>query len=126
MRSYESKQISAGAWAAIAFAITFLAFPLKYAAPAVIGMAFVDPLIGYLRYQKGRAYPMLPIIVYFIICLTSLSILISWSWQVLLTSAIVSVIAVASEGYRIKYIDDDFMMTVVPVIVIFCILSATL
>lgn len=54
IREYEYHRVSAAAWAAVAIVFTFLFFPFQLAAPVLIGMALVDPLVGELRYHKSK------------------------------------------------------------------------
>ena len=116
MRDYESGRMSAFAWASIGLTFTFLFFPLELAAPAVVGMAFTDPLIGELRHRKSALYPLLPLVFYFILVLTIFIALMGWSWQVVLASLVGTMLAIGVERIRTKYVDDDFLMMVVPLI----------
>jgi hypothetical protein len=123
MRSYESEQISAGAWSAIALTFTFLFFPYQYAVPVVIGMAWIDPLIHYLRKWKSKLYPPLPLALYFLITIVSLSILMTPTLLTLIAALVGTVLAIAAESYKTKYVDDDFLMIVVPLVGIALVLS---
>lgn len=116
IRDYEYDRFSAAAWAALAMVVTLLFFPLALAAPAIIGMSFVDPLIGELRRRKSALYPSLPTAVYFIIVLATLWYFLGLSTTVLLASAIATGLAIGIERVRTKYVDDDFLMTIVPVL----------
>lgn len=114
MRDYERERISAAAWAAMGLTLIFLTLPIEYAAPAVLGMAWVDPLIGDLRRRESKWYPRLPLLVHFLIGLVSMGLLISWGWEVLIAAIIAAVSAVAVEKVRWSFMDDDFTMMVVP------------
>jgi len=116
IRDYEYDRFSAAAWAALAMVVTLLFFPLALAAPAIIGMSLVDPLIGELRRRKSALYPSLPTAVYFIIVLATLWYFLGLSTTVLLASAIATGLAIGIERVRTKYVDDDFLMTIVPVL----------
>jgi len=121
LRSYEYGRMSAASWAAIAMTIAFLFFPLEYAAPAVIGMGWVDPLCGELRRIDTRLYPSLPLVVYFLIAFITMSYLIGINVQVLVASILATVLAIAIEKPRLKYLDDDFLMLVVPLVGIWAV-----
>ncbi|MBM4236903.1 MAG: hypothetical protein FJ151_00250 [Euryarchaeota archaeon] len=118
MREYERYQMCAAAWAAIGMTIAFLFFPVEYAAPALMGMGWVDPVIGILRRRKSTLYPSLPIALYFVIALASMSVLIGPTAEVLIASVVATPLAIASERYKSRYVDDDFLMIVVPLLVI--------
>ncbi len=114
MREYEARQISAAAWAGVALTITFLFFPIEYAAPVLFGMAIVDPLISAVR--KTRMYPIVPIAVYFFIALILMSLLIGPTLKIAVASLVAALIAVAVESPKSSWVDDDFLMIVVPLI----------
>jgi hypothetical protein len=116
MRGYESTRMSAFSWVAIGMTIAFLFFPLEYAAPALIGMGWVDPLCGELRRVDSRLYPALPLVVYFLIAFLTMSYLIGINVQVLVASLVATVLAISIEKPRLKHLDDDFLMLVVPLI----------
>lgn len=112
MRSYERDQISAGAWAGIALTVAFLFFPLAYAAPVIVGMAIVDPVIGKVR--RTRWYPVLPYLLHLAIMLTLLGVFLPLSLWTVLAAVATSALALLAEGFKTSYVDDDFLMIVVP------------
>ena len=117
MRDYEKDQISAAAWAATAITLAFILFPIEYAVPALIGMALVDPLIGELRFRASHLYPILPAIVYLMITYASLELLISEEiWKIAMASLLATFLAITVERTRSRYVDDDFLMIVAPLI----------
>jgi hypothetical protein len=116
LRDYESRRLSAFSWAAIGLTFTFLLFPLQLAAPAVIGMAFTDPLIGELRRRKSSLYPLLPTVAYFLMVLTTFVVLTGMTWQVVAASLVGTFLAIVAERARMKNVDDDFLMMVVPLL----------
>ncbi|MDD1771073.1 MAG: hypothetical protein LUO79_08315 [Methanomassiliicoccales archaeon] len=118
IRDYEYGRMSAAAWAAIAMVFTFLFFPFQLAAPVLIGMAFVDPLIGELRYHKSKLYPLLPIIVYFGLVLGTLSLLIAFDARAIVATILATAAAIYLEKMRWRYLDDDFLMIVPPLLII--------
>jgi hypothetical protein len=112
MRSYERDQISAGAWAGIALTVAFLFFPFELAAPVIIGMAIVDPVIGRLR--RTGWYPWLPYLLHLAIMVSVLGVLLPLDLRTVLAAAATSALALVAEGYKTRYVDDDFLMIVVP------------
>lgn len=125
MREYEAGHVSAFAWASVGIAFAFLFFPLELAAPAVTGMAFTDPLIGELRCRKSNLYPLLPLVFYFVLVLAIFVALMGWSWQVVLASLVGTILAIGVERNRIKNVDDDFLMIVVPLLGMAAVLYLT-
>ncbi len=125
LRDYEARRISAFAWASVGLTFTFLFFPLELATPAVTGMAFTDPLIGELRRRKSALYPLLPIAFYFLLVLAIFIVLMGWGWQVLIASIVGTFLAITVERIRTKYVDDDFLMMVVPLLGMAAVLYLT-
>jgi hypothetical protein len=120
-RPYEMNRLSAAAWAALAFTIAFLFFPLQYSAPALIGMGWVDPLIGELRARKSKLYPAVPLLVYFAIAFVTLGVLTSQWLVALIASLPATRLAITVENTKTRYLDDDFVMAIVPLLAIFAV-----
>ncbi|MEM2944114.1 MAG: hypothetical protein QXN93_01490 [Methanomassiliicoccales archaeon] len=123
MRDYEQYQMSAAAWAAIGMTLAFLFFPLEYSAPVLMGMGWVDPLIGELRIRKSRTYPWVPIFVYFGIAGISLSYFEGVKFSVMLASIVATSLAIGIERLKLKLVDDDFLMIIVPLIGIYIVFA---
>lgn len=122
MRKYEKKQISAYAWFAMGMGIALLFFPMQFVVPVVIGMAVIDPLIGEIRFRKKELYPIAPSILYGIIMFVCLFLLSDMQIWILVPFTIVGTIcAIYAESWNIKAIDDDFLMIVVPLMVLFAL-----
>lgn len=125
LRSYERWRMASYAWAALGLTIVFLTMPFEIALPSIIGMSWVDPLIGELRERKADLYPLVPIAVYFSIMLISLTILIGLSPWVFVASAASAPVAIWVEKQRFWKMDDDMTMMVMPAILIWSILTLT-
>ena len=119
LREYERKQLSAYAWASIAITIAFLFFPPVFVICAVVGMGWTDPLIGELRKHWKKAYPLLPLAVYFVITVACLSLFSDMQFiLILFLASLTTVVAILVEYPRLKYIDDDFLMLLIPLLVL--------
>lgn len=118
MRPYESNRMSAAAWAGIALVIAFLFFPLEVAAPAVFGMAWIDPLCGELRKHKSPLYPNFPKVAYFVLVLAIMTATVGLSIGVLIAAVLSALVAISVEKVNTRFLDDDFTMLVIPLIVI--------
>lgn len=114
LRGYEGKRLSAGAWAAIGMAFAMLFFPMSLAAPAIAGMAFIDPLISALR--RTSWYPWVPLLAGLLLALAILLLFYPPSIRVAAAAAVASVLAVGVEALRCRRVDDDFLMVVVPLL----------
>ena len=118
MRPYESNRMSAAAWAGIALVFAFLFFPLKMVAPVVFGMAWIDPLCGELRKRNSRLYPNLPKVAYFALVTVVMTLTAGLTVGVLVAAALVAPVAISVEKAKTRFLDDDFTMLVIPLIVI--------
>lgn len=117
LREYEEKRVSAFAWFAIGMSIALLWFEMVYVVPVVIGMAFTDPLIGEIKLKNERLYPVLPFVIYGMIMFLCLLILSEMKIGLLiLLTFVATFFAIPAERWEIKYIDDDFLMIVIPLI----------
>jgi hypothetical protein len=117
-RDYEMDNIAAYLWAGIGFTVAFLFFDFVIVVPAVLGMAWIDPLNGTLRTRNSGLYPWLPFACYLVLAAATLSIVSSFHpLSVVLIATVGAVSAIAAEHKRIRYVDDDFLMLVVPLVV---------
>lgn len=118
MRHYEKRQIAAYAWATMAAVIGLLFFPIHLTVLCLVGMGIVDPLIGELEKNKPSSCPYLPLLIWAVLGIIILTILANFSLVfVILLSVVGSVVAVGVEKPTL-IIDDDFLMVVVPLIIL--------
>ncbi len=118
MRPYESNRMSAAAWAGIALVFAFLFFPIQVAAPAVFGMAWIDPLCGELRKHKSPLYPNFPKVAYFVLALAIMTATVGLSVGALIAAGLSALVAISVEKTNTRFLDDDFTMLVIPLLVI--------
>jgi len=123
MRPYEGDRISAAAWAALGMTIALLFFPPEYVTPVILGMGLVDPLIGELRARDSALYPALPAAVYFFMALLAMILMIGPGANVLIASAAATGLALAAEKPKLRLVDDDFLMLIVPLVGVHLILE---
>jgi dolichol kinase len=120
LRPHEAHHIASFVWAAAGITLALWFFREDVAVAALVGMAFVDPLAGELRRVRpeGTASTGLPILVYLAM---SVAILYAYGRMSDLSIVVVSIIgattAVAVERRKVRYLDDDFLMIIVPCLV---------
>jgi len=112
-REYEAKQVSALAWGAFGVGVVFLLAPTEaYAWPLILSLALGDPFMGELR---RRGTETRNVVIYS--CLFISAIWIA-CWHFFATPLWLAVIfgplCVASEWPRLRYIDDNATMTLIP------------
>ncbi len=117
MRHYEAARFSAYAWGTIGLALGLLFFPPVLVIPAFCGMAWIDPLAAWSR-RTGR-YPWPPAAGYAVAFAGVLSAFGSLTpGEAAALTAIAVPVALLAEYPDIRVVDDDFLMTVVPLLVL--------
>ncbi len=116
-RAYEAKQVSALAWGAIAIGMVLLLAPEKaYAYPLILSLSLGDPLLGEMRRKDFS--------VSSVIWAGTLGVGLIWAacafwvdtpW---LLVALMGPICVAAEWPRLRYIDDNATMLLIPLAVV--------
>jgi hypothetical protein len=124
MRDYENHRVSAAAWTAVALTITLTFFPVQIAVPVVLGMGWVDPIMGIMRAKKSKYYPAVPVIIYFILMIVPLGFFFGLTPLVILASMVATFLGIMSEIKKNWYLDDDFLMIIIPLVGLFLIFTA--
>lgn len=116
-RSYEAKQVSALAWGALGVGMVFLLTPNPaYAYPLILSLSLGDPLLGELR-RKGSSTRT-------VILAGVLGIAVIWAGCAYLVETpwlfvpLMAPICVAAEWPRLRYIDDNATMLLIPLAVV--------
>lgn len=120
LRPHERDTVASHAWAAAGITLALWLMPWEIATPVLIGMGLVDPLIGELRRAKYARWLQIvpPLAAYATICMTALVTLTDAPILELISiSCLGAILAVAAERRRIPYVDDDFLMIIVPGVV---------
>lgn len=118
LRIYEEKRPAGYLYFGVAALILLLFFPQQIAIPCILCACFSDPIIGEIRHHSGikKAY-----VIGFFVCV--FFFLITWFkadiWIVLLVSIIGGTGALIGEVKKFWLIDDDFMIQILPAILIF-------
>ena len=121
-RDYEAKQVSALAWGAFAIGITFLTIPDRpeYVYPLVLSLSFGDPFLGELR-RRGLSSQQV-----FIGGSIFLALIWGGGWYLLDTPLflvpLMAPICVAAEWPRLRWIDDNATMMLIPLAVVLIII----
>jgi dolichol kinase len=117
LRNYEKKRPASYLYFGIAVLLLFLLFPQQIAIPCILCASFTDPIIGETRYHLGKKKAYL---IGFIISL--FFFFITWYraewWILILVSLIGATGALAGEAKKLRYIDDDFMIQMLPALLL--------
>jgi dolichol kinase len=120
LRSYEKKRPASYLYFGIAVLLLFLLFPQQIAIPCILCASFTDPIIGESRYYLGkkRAY----LIGFFV---SLFFFLVTWYqadyWILILVSFIGATGALIGEAIKLKLLDDDFMIQMLPAIILYLV-----
>ncbi len=115
LRSYEKKRPASYLYFGVAVLLLFLLFPQQIAIPCLLCASFTDPIIGESRYylRKKRAY-----VIGFVFSV--LFFFVTWyraEWWILMLVPLVGATgAVIGEVKKLKLVDDDFMIQILPAV----------
>ncbi len=124
IRPYEAHRVASFAFYSVALAGAVLLFPLPIAAAVILGVAFVDPLVGELRWHRASE-PLLwaaPIGTY--VALAVVGTVLLGGWPLLPgagLSVLAAVLAVACERPKVPWLDDDLAMVFVPALALYVV-----
>lgn len=112
-RQYEATQVSALAWGGISVGIVLLMFEeAKYGYPLIFSLTFIDPLLGEAR-RMGLDKTKVNLIG-----TTGAALIWLLCWHLFATPlvlvAIMAPLVVAAESPRLKWIDDNATMLLIP------------
>ena len=125
LRSYEKKRPASYLYFGIAVVLLFLLFPQQIAIPCILCASFSDPIIGEARYYLGnkKAYT-----IGFLISL--FFFLITWyqaAWWVLIPVSLLGASgALLGEAKKLRFIDDDFMIQMLPALLLWFFWQGTM
>lgn len=117
LRIYEEKRPASYVYFGVALCILLVFFPKQIAIPCILCACFSDPIIGEIRYRLGKkkAY-----VIGFFVCM--FFFLITWYTAdipiLLLASLLGASAAVVGEAKKFWLIDDDFMIQILPAIIL--------
>lgn len=117
LRPHERGQIASFVWASAGAVVALWFFREDVASAAIIGMALVDPLAGELRRLRpsSSATYVLPLAAYSAIAAATFVAFGQMSALSVVTVSIIGAVsAVGAERWKVRYLDDDFLMIVVP------------
>ena len=112
-REYEANQVSALAWGGLAIGMVLLLVPVKeYAYPLILSLAFGDPFMGEIRRRGAETKQVIISSIVFI----SVIWLVCWylfciPWWL---AFIFAPICAFAEMPRLRYIDDNATMLLIP------------
>ena len=118
LRHYEKKRPASYLYFGVGLLLLFLLFPSQIAIPCILCACFTDPIIGELRFylKKKQAY----VIGFFFSMFFFTMTWYTADWWVLLTVSLLGATgAVIGEGKKLKWIDDDFMIQILPALLLF-------
>jgi len=123
LRPYEGQRVSAYAQGllGLAFGLFVIRDP-RIVVPVFLGMAWVDPLAALCR---RRGWPrFVPTAAYLVLFLSTVFLMKSFAIpNALLFSVAATAVAMAMEGPKLRQIDDDLLLQVVPMVVLYFLVA---
>jgi len=120
LRHYEMKRPASYLYFGVALLLLFLLFPQQIAIPCILCASFTDPIIGESRFYFGRKQAYLIGFVFSVFFFTIVWFRAEW-WALLLVSLLGAAGAVIGEGKKLKWVDDDFMIQMLPALLLWCL-----
>ena len=120
LRIYEEKRPASYVYFGVALLILLVFFPQQIAIPCILCACFSDPIMGEIRHRLGKkeAY-----IGGFLICM--FFFLITWHTVDISILIFISILgasaAVIGESKKFWLIDDDFMIQMLPAVILFAL-----
>jgi len=117
LRNYEKKRPASYLYFGVAILLLFLLFPQQITIPCILCASFTDPIIGESRYYLGkkRAYAIGFIVSMFFFLVTWYRA--DW-WVLILVPLLGATGAVMGEAKKLKLVDDDFMIQMLPAVLL--------
>ena len=120
LRMYEQNRIGSYLFFAVAVLILLRFFPQQIAIPCILCACLADPIMGELRHRFGKKEVY---IVGFLVCL--LFFMVTWYKADIRLMVLVAVVgafgAVVGETKKFWWLDDDFMIQMVPAVLLLII-----
>jgi len=117
LRMYEKNRVGSYLFFGLAILLLLIFFPQQIALPCILCACFADPIIGELRLRFGKKKGY---VVGFFVCM--FFFIVAWYkadlWVVFLVSIIGATGAVVGEMRNFWWIDDDFMIQILPAVLI--------
>ena len=120
LRTYEKKRIGSFVFFTFAILLLLIFFPQQIAIPCILCACLADPIMGEIRYNfsEKQAY-----LVGFLVCM--FFFIVTWFKAdfslMILVSFIGAIGAVVGETKKFWWLDDDFMIQILPAVLILII-----
>jgi len=85
----------------------------------LLGMGLIDPLIGEIQHHQPELYPYVPFLAWSLLAMPLLSILSDFSLPMIITLSTIGATSAILAEYPTLRIDDDFLMIIVPLFVLY-------
>ncbi len=124
IRDYERGEVGSFALFALAVVLAIFLFPMPVACAVILGTAVADPVAGELRLSREpeSVVVLLPFFVYASCAWVGMAVL--GGWPLLPSGALAlfgAALAIALEGPRVSWLDDDLGMTMVPGLAVYLV-----
>ena len=115
LRDYERKWIAGYFWGAFGYVIALLVFPPQFAIITILGTTLVDPVLGEMRTSRFRRYGRPVGFVLWCAVAATCGALVQPAAPYFLIP-VGAAIAVGVEAVKVRRVDDNFVMNIVPLL----------
>lgn len=121
LRFYEKNRVGSYLFFGMAVLLLLVLFPQQIAIPCILCGCLGDPIIGEIRNNYGKKQAVL---IGFLVCM--IFFIIAWHnvdlWLIIFLSIFGAGFAVIGEMKKIWWLDDDFMIQILPAIMLFLLI----
>jgi len=115
LRDYEKKRVAGYFWGALGYVIALLFFEERFAMLTILGTTLGDPVLGEMRRTDWKKWA--PVAGFGVWCAIALvCVFVLGLTTPLLFIPLGAVLAVGAESVKDKWIDDNFLMNIVPLL----------
>ena len=125
LRGYEKRRPASYLYFGFAMLLLLLFFPQQIAIPCILCASFTDPIIGESRFYLGKKQAYLIGFFFSMFFFTMTWYHAEW-WILLAVSLLGATGAVIGEGKKLRFIDDDFMIQILPALLLVVLWQALL
>lgn len=123
MREYERRRLGGHYWLVLGCAVALLLFEQRFAMITILGATLVDPWIGETKKSRGSKWAIMTGFAMWCAIAAICIILVPLPTKLELVP-LGAAFAVGAEAAKVRFIDDNFLMIVVPLVALTAVASA--
>lgn len=124
LRDYEKKWVAGYFWGALGYVVALLFFEQRFAMITILGTTLVDPVLGEVRHSERKKWA--PAAGFAAWCAVALACIFAVGLATPLAFVpIGAAIAVGAESIKTRWVDDNLLMNLVPLLCLTALAAVT-